>query len=163
MPFFWRPMSDWKIEQSKQDLVTSIEIPFPMRKRSAFNDQNCKALKSSWLLWLNPPPALPILEHFCPLFIQIAHMGLILPMWGFILPRIPPLTPVLYSAVTHTFWGYVHTQNIPKPTPKHPFSWPELESWQNELQSGKFGPQLGKMFEKCAKTFDSFELWIKSE
>ena len=38
-------------------------------------------------------------------------------------------------------------------TPKHPFSWPELESGQSELQSGQFGPQLGKMFEKWAKRF----------
>ena len=40
--------------------------------------------------------------------------------------------------------------NTPKPTPKQPFSWPELESGQNKLQSGHFGPQLGKMFEKWA-------------
>ena len=80
-------------------------------------------------------------------------MGLILPGWVLILPRIPPPTPVLYSAVTHPWWGYVHTQNTPKPTPKHPFSWPELESWQHELLSGQFGPQLGKMFEKWAKRF----------
>ena len=60
---------------------------------------------------------------------------------------------VLYSAVTHPFLGYVRTQNTQKPTPKHPFSWPELESGQNEQQSGQFGPQLGKMFEKWAKLF----------
>ena len=64
----------------------------------------------------------PILEHFCPLFIQIAQMGLILPLWGLILPRSPPPTPVHYSAVTHPFLGYVRTQNNPKPIPKHPFS-----------------------------------------
>ena len=40
---------------------------------------------------------------------------------------------------------------LSKPTPKHPFSWLELESGQNELQSGQFGPQLGKMFEKWQK------------
>ena len=33
---------------------------------------------------------LPILEHFCPLFIEIVQMGLMLPRWGLILPRIPP-------------------------------------------------------------------------
>ena len=32
------------------------------------------------------PP--PILEDFCPLFVQIAQKGLILPRWGLILPRI---------------------------------------------------------------------------
>ena len=73
------------------------------------------------------------LQHFCPFFIQIAQMGLILSRWGLILPRIPPPTHVLYSAVTHPFLGYIRTQNTPKPTPKLPFSWPELESWQNEL------------------------------
>ena len=95
----------------------------------------------------------PILEHFCPLFVQIAQMGLILPRRGLNLPRIPPPTPVLYSAVTNPFWGYVSTQNTPKSTPKHPISWPELESGQNELLSGLNGPQLGKMFEKWAKHF----------
>ena len=75
-------------------------------------------------------------------------MGLILPRWGLILPRSPPPTPVLYPDVTHPFWRYVYTQNSPKPTSKHPISWPELESGQNELQSGQFGHQLGKMFEK---------------
>ena len=49
--------------------------------------------------------------------------------------------------------GYVGEQNTPQPTPKQPFSWPELESGQNELQSGQFGPQLGKMFEKWANFF----------
>ena len=92
-----------------------------------------------------------ILEHFCPLFVQIAQIGLILPRWGLILPRSPPPAPVLYSAVTHPFRGYVRTQNTPKPTPKHPFSWPEFESGQNEQPSGQFGPQLGKMFKKWAK------------
>ena len=68
---------------------------------------------------------------------------------GLILPRIPPPTPVLYSAVTHPLLGYVCTQNTAKPTPKLPFSWPELERGQNELPSEKFRPQLGKM----GKTF----------
>ena len=51
--------------------------------------------------------------------------------------------------------GYVHTQNAPNPTPKHPFSWPELESGQNEteLQSGQPRPQRGKMFENWTKPF----------
>ena len=95
----------------------------------------------------------PILEHFCPLLVQIAYMGLDLPRWGLILPRILPSTPVLYSAVTHSFQGYVHTQRNPKPTPKHPCSWPELENGLNELQLGQFGPQLEKMFENWANLF----------
>ena len=46
-------------------------------------------------------------------FIQIAQMGLIL-------PKIPPPTPVLYSAVTHPFFGHVCTQNTSNPHQKHP-------------------------------------------
>ena len=62
----------------------------------------------------------PILEHFCQFLVQIAQMGLILPRWGSILPRIPPATPILYSAVTNPFLGYVCTQNTPNPTHKTP-------------------------------------------
>ena len=63
--------------------------------------------------------------------------------------------PCSYSAVTHPFQGFVRTQNTPNPTQKHPFSWPELESGQNELPSGQPGPQLGNMFKnlKMDKTF----------
>ena len=84
-------------------------------------------------------------------------MGLILPGWGIILSRIPPpsrCTPLL-GICTYT--------NTPKPTPKYPFSWPELESGQNEQLSGQFGPQLGKMFEKKAKlsrTDIFFLIWV---
>ena len=92
----------------------------------------------------------PVLEHFCPLLVHIAQMGLILPRWGLVLPRIPLPTPVLYSAVTNSFLGYVRTRNTPKPTPKHLFSWPEVESGQNKLLSGQNGSHLGKMFEKWA-------------
>ena len=80
-------------------------------------------------------------------------MGLILPRWGLILPRIPPPTPILYSADANPFLGYVRTQNIPNPTPKYPFFWPDIESGQNELTSGQNGPQLGKMFEKWVTPF----------
>ena len=88
-----------------------------------------------------------------PLIIQIAQMGLILHRWGIILPRIPPPTSVLYSALTNPFWGYVWTQNTHSPTQKHPFSWPDFESGQNELLSGQNGPQLGKMFQLIYKEF----------
>ena len=54
----------------------------------------------------------------------------------------------------HTpFQGYVRTQNTPNPAQKHPFSWPEFECWQNELPSGRPGPQLGKLFKNWTKTF----------
>ena len=77
----------------------------------------------------------PIHERCCPLFKQIAQMGLILPRWGLILPRIPPPTFVLYSAVTRPFKGYVHTLKTLNPTTKPPLSWPELESGQKEPSS----------------------------
>ena len=93
----------------------------------------------------------PILEHFCPLFIQIAQMGLILPRWGLILPRIPFPTPILYSAVTHPFRGYT-----PKSTPKHPFSWPDFKSGQNELLSRQNGPHLRAIWAKCLKCGQNF-------
>ena len=97
----------------------------------------------------------PILDSraLLPTFLQIAQMGLILPRWGLILPAIPPPTPVLYSAITNPFQGYVHAQNTLNPTPKHPFFWPVLESGQNELLSGQNCPQLCKLFEKWAKRF----------
>ena len=41
------------------------------------------------------------------------------------------------------------------------FSWPELESGQNELLSGQNGPQLGKMFEKWAKLANNLEVGKK--
>ena len=79
-------------------------------------------------------------------------MGLILPRWSLILPRIPLPTSALYSAVTRPLLGCVHTQEKKtNPTPKQPFSWPELESEQNELLSGQPGPQVDNMFEKWGK------------
>ena len=52
--------------------------------------------------WLGASPCLQgmifffsLLEHICTFFIQIAPVGLILPRWGLILPRIPPPTPLL--------------------------------------------------------------------
>ena len=77
---------------------------------------------------------MPTFRTDCPDGSHFAQMG----------PRIPKPTPVLYSAVIHPFRGYVRTQNTPKPTPKHPFSWPELESGQNERPSGQPGPNWAK-------------------
>ena len=79
-------------------------------------------------------------------------MGLIFPRWGFALPRIPPPTSVLYSAVTNPFRENVRTQNTPNPTPKHLSSWPEVQSGKNELPSGQNGPQLGQ----CLKIGQNF-------
>ena len=122
----------------------------PVLEKGIWSDSNQTAQLLRWLNFF-----FPILEYFCPLLVQIAQMGLILPRWGLILPRwglilprIPPPTPVLYLAVTNPFLGYVRIQNTPYPTPKRPFSWLELKNGQNQLPSGQFWPQLGKMFKK---------------
>ena len=91
-------------------------------------------------------------QYFCPLFIQIAQMGLIFPRWGLILPRIPPSTPVLYSAITHPSLGYVWTQNTNKPTHNSPF--PGLN-----LKVGKMNYRLGNLDQnrsKCLKSWQNF-------
>ena len=99
-------------------------------------------------------------QVFCSTFAHFSYIlatwGLTLPRQGLILPRIPPPTPILYSAVTHPFRGYARTQNTPNPTPKHPFSWAELQNGQNEPQSGQPGPHLGNMFEIFC-----MEKWIR--
>ena len=79
-------------------------------------------------------------------------MGLILPRWVLILPRIPPPTPVLYSAVTNPFRGYVRTQNTPTPPQNTPF--PELN-----LKVGKMIYCLGNVdpnWAKCLKNGQNF-------
>ena len=59
------------------------------------------------------------------------------------------MQPLFFTQLSqHPFLGYVHTQNTPKPTPKHPFSCPGLENGQNKLSSGQLRSQLGKMLEK---------------
>ena len=78
----------------------------------------------------NSRALLPTFSTSCPDGSQPAQMGLIL-------PKIPPPTPILYSPITLPFLGYVPTQTTPNPTPKHPFSWPELESGQKELPSAQ--------------------------
>ena len=86
----------------------------------------------------NSRPLLPTFCTNCPDGSYFAQMGSHL-------PRKPPPIPVLYSAVTKPFLGYVRTRNTPSPAPKHPFSWPDFESGQNELLSGQNGPHLGNV------------------
>ena len=50
----------------------------------------------------------PILEHFCPLFAQIALMGLFLPWWGIFWPDFHP-QPLFFTPQSHPFRGYVRT------------------------------------------------------
>ena len=83
------------------------------------------------ILFRNSRALLPTFCTYCPDGFHFAHMGS-----HFAQNTIQ--TPVLYSAVTHPFQGYASTQNTPKPTIKHPCSWPELERGQNELSSGMY-------------------------
>ena len=82
-------------------------------------------------------------------------MGLILPRWGLILSEynfLPDyhLQPLFFTQPSHTLLGIcTYTK---KPTQKQPFSWPELASGQNELQSGQFGPNWAK----CLKSGQFF-------
>ena len=101
---------------------------------------------------IESPPPPPILEHFCPIFVQIARMSLILPRWGLILPRMPP-HPLFFTQQSHAPVGICTNTNTPNPTQKHSISWPELESGQNELQSGQNETHLGNLYKKWAKLF----------
>ena len=126
---------------SKYPTSLKKKILFCTKPFNEFYESNCKWIVGLWdsmNIW-------QVIEFVFSNSRTLAQMGLILPRWGLILPRIPPPTPVLYSAVTHPFRGYVYTQNTPIPTSKHPFSWPELESGQNKLPTGQPWPHLGKM------------------
>ena len=81
---------------------------------------------------------LPMLEHFCPLSYKLPRWVSFCPDYVSFCPDHHP-QPLFFTQPSH-----------PKPTPKHPFSWPELESGQYELPVGQFGPQLGKSFGKWA-------------
>ena len=90
-------------------------------------------------------PHFPPIKKNCPLFVQIAQMGLIL-------PRIPPPTPVLYSAITHPFRGYVRTQNTPKHTQNTPFSGLNLKVGNMNYRLGNLDPNWAK----CLKSGKNF-------
>ena len=100
--------------------------------------------------WLNFSP--PILEHFGPFFVQIAQMGLTLPRWGLILCRIPTPNPVLYSAVTHPFLGYVRTQTPPSSPRNTPFLGLNLKVGQMNYHLGQMDPTWAK----CLKSGQNF-------
>ena len=114
-----------------------------------------------------PPRLIP--EHFCPLFIcigSIAQMGLIWPRWGLIVPRIPPPTPVLYSAVTNPFRGYVRTQSTPNPPKNALFSGPNLKVgkiitvWAKWTPTGQNLWKVGKSFLEVGNLLLLFMLLI---
>ena len=81
-----------------------------------------------------------MLDHFCPLFVQNAQMGLILPRWGLILSRIPPQTPALYCAVTHSFQGHVRAQTHPTPPQNTHFPGQNLKVGKMNYSLGNLDP-----------------------
>ena len=110
-PFFISlSLSDWLFTEFDKSVFFSLHYIFHVNWCNSWFHYN------DWFFF-------PILENFCPLFILIAQMRLILPRWGLILPRIPPPTPIPSSSVTPLFASgdvYIH-KLPPHHTPKHPF------------------------------------------
>ena len=97
----------------------------------------------------NSRALLPTFSTNCPDGSQFAQMGLSL-------PRMPPPTPVLYSAFTLPFWGYIRTQNTPNPTPNTPFPLKVgkmnlIPSRQNETPTGQYVWKVDKTFLEVGK------------
>ena len=64
----------------------------------------------------------PISEHFCPLFVQTAQMGLILPRWGLTLPRKPPPQPLFFTQQSQNPVWDMYINKKTQPHPKTPLS-----------------------------------------
>ena len=131
--------------------------------------------------WMKPPSLnqrfmnefFLILEHFCPLFIQIAQIGLILPRWGLTLPRISP--PTQQSQIPFRDM-YLH-KTAPIPSQNTPFPGLNLKvgvgkmdpTWEKCLKSGqkfsKSGPKnysskvRVKTYTKAVAKFKQLPLW----
>ena len=109
----------------------------------------------------------PILDHFCPLFIQIAQMGLRLILsrwehWGLILHRIPPPT-LFFTQQSHTPFGNRYTHKAP-PTPLQNthFLGLNFKVGTMNYHLGKMRPiwgLLGNLYKKQTKLFQK---WAKS-
>ena len=112
------------MEGNSNDVMRLVQEAFCFRELSPSSDSSLNFLS-------------PILEHFCPLFAQIAQMGLILPRWGLILPRVPPPTPVLTQQSDTPFGDMYEYKTPPTPPQKNPF--PGLN-----LKVGKINYHLGK-------------------
>ena len=91
-----------------------------------------------------------------PTFRTDCRDPLILPRWGLILPRLPLPTPVLYSAATNPFQGYVRTQkNTPTPPQNTPFPGLNLKVGKMNYRLGKSDPNGAK----CLKSGQKFKKW----
>ena len=96
----------------------------------------CRFQSLIFMIEFFPPNARALLPTFrtnCQM-----PVGLILPRWGLILPRIPPQTPILYSAVTHPFRRLCVHKTPPSPPQNTPF--PGLN-----LKVGKMNYRLGNL------------------
>ena len=78
-----------------------------------------------------------ILEHFCPLWYKLPRWVSFCPDGVSFCPEYHT-QPLYFTQPSHTLFGNMYIHKTP-PTPKHPFSWPELESGQNHLPSGVKG------------------------
>ena len=74
-------------------------------------------------------------------------MGLILPRWGVILPRMQPPNPVLYSAITHPFLACVH-----KTPPNTPFLGLNFKVGKMNYRLGNLDP----IWANCLKSGQTF-------
>ena len=104
----------------------------------------CLALLYDWFFFQFLSTFTPFSTN-CPDESHLAQMG------SYFAQSTTPSPCSLLSRHTHLSGICSYTKNTPHPTSKHPISWPKLESGQNELPSGQFGPQLGNFFEKWAK------------
>ena len=82
----------------------------------------------------------PILEPFCPLFVQIAQMGLTLPRWGH--PQTLFFTQPSHNPIAS---GDIYKHKTPQSPPKTPLSWPEVRL---NLKVNNLDPNCAKCFEK---------------
>ena len=118
---------------------------------------------TAFLWWLNFFP--PILEHFCPLFIQIAQMGLILPRWGLICPEyhLQPLffthpSQIPFRVCTHT----KHSQLHPKTPLFLAWTWKCAKGttvWAKWTPTGQNVWKMGRTFLEVGQKKYSFQIF----
>ena len=103
-----------------------------------------------------------MLVHFCPLIVQVAQMGLILPRWGLIFQEYHPQS-LFFTQPSHTPVGDIYIHKTP-PTPgtpsqildqKTPF--PGLN-----LKVGKMNYSLDNLDPKWAKYLKSGQHFSRS-
>ena len=109
----------------------------------------------AYLVWLNF--VLPILEHFCPLFVQIAETHSFCPDGVSFCPDYHH-QPLIFTQQPQTPFRDMYfkfTQNTPNPTPKHHF--PSLNSKVSEMNyrlgNGQNVWKVGKTFLEYSRIY----------